>query len=252
MNAPTPVAGLVMPTPTTHAAAATLAIDIGGSGLKAAVLDAAGAMVGERVRIDTPTGAPPAAVVALLVELVHDLPAYDRVGVGFPGMVRDGIVRTAPNLGHAGWRDFPLALALQQALGRPVRVANDADVQGLAVIRGRGLELVLTLGTGFGTGLYEHGRLCPHLEISHQPFRKGQTYDQQLGDAARRAVGNRKWRRRVRQAIDNLRELVHFDQLWIGGGNARKLGRDLPADVALVDNSAGLLGAAHLWRDAAS
>ncbi|MBL9077397.1 MAG: ROK family protein [Planctomycetes bacterium] len=225
----------------------TLAIDVGGSGLKAVVLDATGTMVGERVRVDTPTGASPEAVVEVLAELVRDLPPYDRIGVGFPGMVRDGVVRTAPNLGHDGWHGFALAAALQQALGRPTRVANDADVQGLAVIRGQGLEMVVTLGTGFGTGLYEHGRLCPHLEISHQPFRKGETYDQQLGDAARRRVGNRKWQKRVLRAIDNLRTLVGFDRLYVGGGNARRLDGELPADVARVDNSAGLLGAVHLF-----
>lgn len=227
----------------------TLAIDIGGSGLKASVLDADGAMLTERVRIDTPTGAPPEAVVALLAELVRDLPEYGRVGVGFPGMVRDGIVRTAPNLGHAGWSGFALAAELQQTLGKPVRVANDADVQGLAVITGKGLEMVITLGTGFGTGLYEHGRLCPHLEISHQPFRKGETYDQQLGNAARKQAGDKKWQKRVLRAIGNLRDLVGFDRLFIGGGNSKKLDGQLPDDVTLVDNSAGIRGAVYLWRD---
>lgn len=246
MNAPSLVACHAMPNPKLHPN--TLAIDVGGSGLKAAVLDAHGAMTTERVRIDTPTGAPPEAVVALLAELVRDLPEYGRVGVGFPGMVRDGIVRTAPNLGHAGWSGFPLAAALQEALGKPVRVANDADVQGLAVVTGTGLEMVITLGTGFGTGLYQDGRLCPHLEISHQPFRKGETYDQQLGEAARKRVGTHKWQKRVLRAIDNLRDLVGFDRLFIGGGNSKKLGNELPADVTLVDNSAGIRGAVHLWH----
>jgi polyphosphate glucokinase len=227
----------------------TLAIDIGGSGLKAAVLDADGTMITDRVRVDTPTGAEPEAVVELLAELVHDLPEYGRVGVGFPGMVRDGIVRSAPNLGHEGWRGFPLADALQETLGKPVRVANDADVQGLAVITGKGLEMVITLGTGFGTGLYENGRLCPPLEISHQPFRKGETYDEQLGNAARKKVGNEKWQKHVRLAIDNMRSLVGFDRLFIGGGNSKKLDGDLPEDVEIVDNSAGIRGAVYLWRD---
>ena len=227
----------------------TLAIDIGGSGLKSAVLDAEGTMITERVRIDTPTGAAPEAVVGLLVELVRDLPEYGRVGVGFPGMVREGIVRSAPNLGNEGWRGFPLATALQETLGKPVRIANDADVQGLAVITGKGLEMVITLGTGFGTGLYENGRLCPHLEISHQPFRKGGTYDERLGNAARKKVGNTKWQKRVLRAITNMRNLVGFDHLFIGGGNSKKLEGKLPDDVTLVDNSAGIRGAVYLWRD---
>lgn len=245
MNTPPLVACHVLPTAATDVH--TLAIDVGGSGLKAAVLDPAGAMASERVRVVTPTGAPPETVVALLADLVRDLPPFDRVGVGFPGRVRDGVVRTAPNLGHDGWRGFDLAAALQTTFGKPVRVANDADVQGLAVIEGRGVELVITLGTGFGTGLYEDGRLCPHLEISHQPFRHGETYDEQLGARALAAVGKRKWRRRVHRSIDNLRDLVGFDRLYVGGGNAKRLGDDLPDDVTVVDNRAGLLGAVRLF-----
>ena len=246
MNATCLVACHVLTAPTVN----TLAIDIGGSGLKATVLDAQGAPLCDRVRIDTPVGSPPDAIVALLAELVRDLPDHDRIAVGFPGMVRDGVVRTAPNLGHDGWRGFDLAAALAKALGKPTRVGNDADVQGLAVIRGVGVEMVVTLGTGFGTALYDHGRLCPHLEISQQPFRKGETYDQQLGNAARKAVGDDKWNRRVRKAIANLRTLTHFDHLYVGGGNARKLAGRLPADVTVIDNAAGLAGGAHLWRQA--
>lgn len=229
----------------------TLTIDIGGSGLKAAVVDEQGIPLCDRVRIDTPVGSPPDAIVALLVELVRNLPDHERVAVGFPGMVRDGIVRTAPNLGHAGWAGYALASALEHALRRPVRVANDADLQGLAVVAGKGIEMVITLGTGFGTGLYEDGRVCPHLEISHQPFRKGETYDQQLGNAARKAIGRTKWQRRVLLAIDNMRALVHFDHLYVGGGNSGKLDCDLPDDVTIVDNRAGLRGGAFLWRGAA-
>lgn len=244
MNAPQ----LVAASARSDSGVPTLAIDIGGSGLKAAVVDASGAFVGERVRIDTPVGATPDAIVALLAELVRELPAHERVAVGFPGMVRNGVVRTAPNLGNDAWSGYDLAQALADALQRPVRVANDADVQGLAVIAGRGVEMVVTLGTGFGTALYHDGRLCPHLEISQQPFRQGENYDQQLGNAARKAVGNRKWRKRVWKAVANLRVLTHFDRLYVGGGNARRLEGELPADVTLVDNSAGLSGGARLWH----
>lgn len=227
----------------------TLAIDIGGSGLKATVLDPEGRPLCDRVRVDTPVGAPPARIVALLAELAHELPQFGRVAVGFPGMVRDGAVRTAPNLGNDEWRGFPLARDLGKALRAPVRIANDADVHGFAVIRGEGIEMVVTLGTGFGTALYEDGRLCPHLEISQQPFRKGENYDQQIGNLARKAIGDRKWERRVWLAIDNLRVLTHFDRLWLGGGNAQRLRNPLPDDVAIVDNQAGLAGGVHLWRD---
>lgn len=228
----------------------TLAIDVGGSGLKATVLDGGGRMLCERLRVDTPVGSHPDAIVALLATMAGELPPFERIAVGFPGVVRDGVVRTAPNLGHEAWAGYRLAEALQRALGKPARIANDADVQGLAVIRGRGIEMVITLGTGFGTGLYENGRLCPHLEISQSPFRKGETYDEQLGNAARKAVGHPKWQKRVLKAIAKLRTLVHFDHLYVGGGNAARLDCELPADVTIVDNRAGLSGGALLWRDA--
>jgi polyphosphate glucokinase len=227
----------------------TLAIDIGGSGLKAAILGPDGQMQGERVRIDTPVGGPPASIVQALVQLVEPLGGFERVAVGFPGMVRGGVVRTAPNLQHADWAGFDLAAALAEALARPTRVANDADVHGFAVIQNRGIEMVATLGTGFGTALYDDGRLCPHLELSHHPFRKGESYDEQLGDAARRRVGNKKWQKRVLLAIANMRALTHFDHLYVGGGNARRLAGELPANVTLVDNSAGLTGGARLWAE---
>ncbi|MCA8951774.1 MAG: ROK family protein [Planctomycetes bacterium] len=244
MGAPTLAACYSVP-----AVLRTLAIDIGGSGLKAAVLDSDGEMTTERVRVDTPVGAPPAEVVAALVGMVRELPAYDRVATGFPGMVRNGIVLTAPNLGHDGWSGYPLAAELEDALGRPVRVANDADVQGLAVIDGRGVEMVITLGTGFGSGLYDNGRLCPHLELSHHRFRKGETYDEQLGEETRKRIGDKKWQHRVLRAIDNMRELTHFDRLFVGGGNARRLECELPGDVTIVDNSAGVRGGIYLFED---
>ena len=227
----------------------TLAIDVGGSGLKASVLDEAGRLLTERVRVDTPVGSPPREIVDALARLVAPLGAYDRVSVGFPGVVRQGRVLTAPNLDNKGWKGFDLAGALSRALGKPVRVANDADVQGLAVIAGKGVEVVVTLGTGFGTGLYLDGRLAPHLELSHHPFRKGETYDEQLGNAARKRVGTRTWNRRVKKAIRNIRALASFDHLYIGGGNARRIDFELDPDVTIVSNDAGIKGGVALWQD---
>jgi polyphosphate glucokinase len=226
----------------------TLAIDVGGTACKASVVDQHGALLVDRVRQDTPVGSHPDQFVDALVQLVAPLPAYDRVSIGFPGMVRDGVVLTAPTLGHDAWEGYPLAQTLERRLGKPTRLGNDADVQGLGVVRGRGLEMVVTLGTGFGTALYLDGRLCPHLEIAHQPFRKGETYNEQIGDAARKRVGNGKWQKRVRKAIANMRSLTHFDHLYIGGGNSKHVGFELDGDVSLVDNSAGITGGVGLWR----
>lgn len=225
----------------------TLAIDIGGTGLKASVLDGAGKMITDRVRIPTPSKCDPLTMVETLAELVAPLPAYDRVSIGFPGVVRRGKILTAHNLGQEIWHDFDLDLAMEEALGKPVRILNDADVQGLGAISGKGVEVVITLGTGLGSCFAEDGRLSTHLELAHHPFRKGETYEQQLGNAARGEVGKKKWNKRVEKAIDTLRDLVLFDCLYIGGGNAKKLTFDLPSDVKLVSNKLGMSGGIWLW-----
>ena len=142
-----------------------------------------------------------------------------------------------------------LAGALTTAFGIPTKVANDADIQGAAVVSGRGFELVITLGTGFGTGIFYQGQLMPHLEIAHQPFRKGETYDEQLGEATRKEIGEERWNKRVLRAIANMRALMYFDHLYIGGGNSRRvLRQNLPDDVTVIDNTAGILGGIRLWE----
>jgi polyphosphate glucokinase len=240
----------------------TLAVDVGGTGLKASVLDADGAMVADRVKVPTPYPIPPDKLVTTLGKLVAPLPKAERASVGFPGMVRAGLVLSAPHFsckhgpGSAVddelvtlWSNFDLTTALTEAFGMPTKVANDADVQGAAVVSGNGLEFVMTLGTGFGSGLFYEGRLMPHLEIAHQPFRKGETYNDQIGEAARKEIGEERWNRRVRKAIKNMRALMFFDHLYIGGGNSRRLVRDdLDDDVTIVDNTAGILGGIKLWE----
>lgn len=240
----------------------TLGIDVGGTGLKASVLDETGEMETARVRVPTTYPLSPLALVKTLVELVEPLPTYDRVSVGFPGVVRGGRVRTAPHFVTVGgpgtkvddqlvhaWSGFDLAGTLEGALGRPTRVANDADLQGAAVVKGTGLELVVTLGTGVGTGLFVDGRLAPHLEIAHHPFRHDETYNEQLGEAARKRIGTKRWRKRVRLAIDTLHGLLNYDHLYIGGGNSHRLAGHLPDEITLVDNDAGILGGIKLWED---
>ena len=226
----------------------TLSIDIGGSGLKASVLDDAGQFTVPPVRVETPRPLDSSILVHAIQDLVRPLPRWDRVAVGFPGVVRRGVIRTAPNLGTEVFQGFDLAAALAEALGAPTRVGNDAEVQGLAAIHGTGVELVITLGTGFGSALFADGRPCAHLELGHHEFRKGRTYEEALGEAALEKSGKRKWRRRVRRAVDQLRVLTDFDHLYIGGGNARHLEADqLPPDVSTVDNKDGILGGIRLW-----
>jgi polyphosphate glucokinase len=232
-----------------QSAATTLAIDIGGTGLKACVLDGDGEMISERVRVATPANCAPKRMVDLLAELVAPFGSYDRVSVGFPGVVRRGRIVTAHNLGEKAWKGFNLDLALTKKLHKPVRVLNDADIQGLGAIRAKGVELVITLGTGLGSSLFEDGRLCAHLELAHHPFHKGKTYEEELGKVALKKVGKRKWNRRVGRAIETLRQLTTFDHLYLGGGNAAAVKIELPRDVTVVSNDLGMRGGIWLWRE---
>ena len=225
----------------------TLTLDIGGSGLKAGLMDEHGEMLGKRARVETPHPSPPDVVVPALVGLAHCLGAFDRVSVGFPGVVRAGRVLTAPNLGTDAWAGFELSAVLTERLGRPVRLLNDATVQGLGVITGKGLECVITLGTGFGFALYQDGRLAPHLELSQHVIHGKQTYDEYLGLAALEKSGKKRWRKRVQAMLEQLRVFVNFDKLYIGGGNARLIDFDLPADTQIVSNKAGITGGVRLW-----
>jgi polyphosphate glucokinase len=239
----------------------TLAIDVGGTGIKASVLDAAGKMVADRVRIPTTYPLAPEAFLDAVARLVKPLPTYDRVAVGFPGVVRAGRVITAPHFVTASgpgttivpelvkaWGDFAMAPELESRLGHPVRLANDADLQGLAVVTGKGLEFVITLGTGVGTALFEEGHLAPHLEFAHTPFRKGETYNEQIGEAALEKIGPRKWRKRVTLALETFSDLVNFDHCFIGGGNARLLVGKIAEPYSIVDNVAGILGGIKLFE----
>ena len=226
----------------------TLAIDIGGTGLKAIVLDDRGEPLTERSRVDTPHPATPAAVVALILPMVEALRPFDRASVGFPGVVIDGVTRTAPNL-DPSWADFRLAQRLSERLHVPVRVLNDAGVQGFGVIRGKGLEMVITLGTGMGCALFVNGHYVPNLELAHHPFRNRRTYEEYVGAHALKEVGKKKWNKRVRRVIDQINPVWNPDHIYIGGGNAKHLTVELPANVSVTSNLAGLLGGIALWRD---
>jgi polyphosphate glucokinase len=204
-------------------------------------------MVVGPVRVDTPHPSGPADLLRALVDLVQPLGAYDRISVGFPGVVRSGRILTAPNLGTAAWHAYPLASDLLQRLGKPTRVLNDASVQGLGEIEGVGLECVITLGTGFGFALFQDGTLAPHLELGQHPCAKDKTYDLYLGNAAFHKVGRPKWNKRLAKVLGFLDTLVTYDTLLIGGGNAQVIDFDLPPNVRIVPNAAGITGGVKLW-----
>jgi len=240
----------------------TLGIDVGGGSVKGALLDATAQPLGDVVRVPVTYPCPPDAMVGYVEQIAAGAGAKpDRVGLGFPGIVRGGRILTAPHFVTTSgpgspfddalvtaWDGFDLAGAVEGVVGAPVRAANDADVQGLSVVQGRGVELVITLGTGLGTALFQNGTLGPHLELSHHPFRDGESYNEQVGERARERIGDDAWRERVVLAVRTLRALTLYDTLYIGGGNSARLGPDFAEAATVVDNINGIEGCVRLWE----
>ncbi len=226
----------------------TLCIDIGGTGLKMMVVDAAGKPVTERLRELTPPKPSPEKVLELLYAMRERIGSFDRVSVGFPGVVKHGHTLGAFNLDPA-WTDFALQQTLRQKWRKPVRVANDAAIQGLGAIRGKGVELCLTLGTGMGSSLFVDGRLCPGLELAHHPWKDNKTYEDFVGRRGLLKFGHKRWNKLVAKVIAQTQALFNWDSLHIGGGNAKHLTIELPEHVRIVPNEDGLLGGVALWRD---
>jgi len=236
-------------TGTADASPVTLAIDVGGTGLKMLLVDAKGTALTDRLRSETPRPASPTAVVGALVKLAQPLLGqFDRVSVGFPGVVVDGTIRTAPNL-DGKWKAFPIARVLGMKLSRPVRALNDAGVQGFGVIEGKGVEMVLTFGTGMGTALYVDGKYVPNLELAHHPFHETKTYEDYVGGPAFKKVGKKRWNKRVARVIAQVDPIWNPRRLYLGGGNAKHLTLHLPKHVSVTENVAGLLGGIALWRE---
>jgi polyphosphate glucokinase len=251
-NEAPPAPALVPVTAASHPI--TMTIDIGGSGLKAMLLDAKGRPVSERERVVTPEVPTPEAVLKSLAELEKLLvkTKFDRVSVGFPGVVKHGCTFGAFNL-HPLWAGgFPLQEELEKLWKKPVRVGNDADVAGYGAIKGEGVELVLTLGTGLGGALFTSGHLCPGLEIGHHIWRKkGMTYEDYLGRRGLDKFGKKEWNKYLQEAIATTEALFNWDHLYLGGGNTKKIDFLPPKNVEIVSNESGLLGGVYLWKDQA-
>jgi polyphosphate glucokinase len=181
--------------------------------------------------------------------MVEDQPRFDRVSVGFPGVVVNGVVHTAVNLGGTIWAGHDVRRDVERACKKPVRVINDADLQGYGVIDRKGVELVLTLGTGLGSALFVNGHLVPNLELGHHPFKKGKTYEERISDAAMKRIGKKSWSYRVKEAIETLEPIFNYVLLHLGGGNVRHLRIKLPKNVRIFTNVDGMTGGLRLWDD---
>ena len=224
-----------------------LAVDIGGSNVKATLLNEQGQMIADYKKLPTPVPATPENVIATIEQLSKNFPGFEKISVGFPGYVKNGVIMTAPNLGTEAWRQTPLAEKLSTVLQKPVRIVNDADMQGLGVVSGKGFEIVVTLGTGFGTAVLYNGVLLPHLELAHHPVTKGKDYDAYIGDKEMARIGKQRWNKRMTRVIDILKTVFNYDHLYIGGGNSDELEFKLDDNITIVNNKDGIKGGARLW-----
>lgn len=232
---------------TPEKAMTTLAIDVGGTGIKGILLDERGKPISERIRLETPQPATPDKVLAVMDDISERLKGFDRVSIGFPGVIKNGATLTAHNLNEQ-WVGFELEKVIARRWRKPTRVCNDAAVQGYGAIRGKGLELVITLGTGLGSSLFINGTLVPGLELAHTPWRKGKTYEEYLGKDGLAKHGKKAWNKLVAKAIPVWEALFNYDHLYIGGGNAEKINFSLPSRATRVPNEDGLLGGVALWK----
>ena len=224
-----------------------LSIDIGGSNVKATVLNAEGAFLHDYEKLPTPSPATPGRVLDTIKKLVGNFASFDKIATGFPGYVKDGVIKTAPNLGTEQWVDFNLQKKLSELLGKPALVINDADLQGLSMASGKGLEMMITLGTGFGTAILKDGILLPHLELAHHPVSGKKTYDEYIGEAELIRIGEKKWNKRMKKVIGILKTVFNYDQLYISGGNADMLRFKLDSNIKIANNKDGIKGGAKLW-----
>jgi polyphosphate glucokinase len=225
-----------------------LSIDVGGSHVKATVLNKDGALTMDYQRVETPRPASPEKMLQTIHTLTKNFPVFDCISLGFPGYIKAGVVITAPNLDTSLWHNVNLQKLLSDEFGKPAKVVNDADMQGLGVVNGKGFEIVATLGTGFGTALLMDGSLLPHLEIAHHPITKNKDYDQYIGEKEMLEIGDKKWNKRVRRVLDILQTVFNYDHLYLGGGNAKKINFDLDSNITIVSNKDGIKGGARLGR----
>jgi polyphosphate glucokinase len=236
-----------MPVQTKAPTGNILSIDIGGTNIKACILNRDGKLLTDFRKTPTPKKSTPKAVLSRIKTLTKDLSAYEKISIGFPGYVKQGIVQTAPNLAENKWINIDLAQQVADLFGKPVRLINDADQQGLGIVSGKGFEIVFTLGTGFGTSLLFDGELLPHLELAHLPVSKTDDYDDFIGDKGFNKVGKKKWNKRLQYIIEIYKTVFNYDKLYIGGGNSNEINFNLDQNIKLVSNKDGIKGGAKLW-----
>ena len=238
-------------------------IDIGGTGIKGALVDVKnGELIGDRVRVETPAGGEPKAIIEAVKDLLKQLPKHDAttpIGICFPAVVRKGVTMSAANVSKK-WIGYDADAAFEKALRRHVHVLNDADAAGIAEMKygagqnETGLVIMTTLGTGIGTALFYDGTLVPNAELGHIEI-DGVDYETQAAYSAmeREGLTFKQWAARLQKYYSKLIALFSPDLIIVGGGISKQYEEFLPllkldCDIvpAAKKNNAGILGAARL------
>ena len=247
-----------------------IGIDVGGSGIKAAVVDVeAGRFRSDRLRVPTPNPSTPEAVVASIGRLVKrmtrssGLGASTPIGIGLPGVTIDGVLKSAANIDHA-WIDFPVVERVTRILERPVSIINDADAAGIAEMRfgvgrdQRGVVIFLTLGTGVGSGVFVDGVLVPNTEFGQMEIR-GRAAEKRSAAAARvrRGLSWKAWAADLDEHLDRIYQLTWPNLMILGGGVSKNADKYIPRLTvkcpvvpAQLKNDAGIIGAAIVAAEA--
>jgi len=237
----------------------TLGIDIGGSGIKGAIVDtSSGSLVSDRIRFSTPENPKPKVVAKIIVDIVNKLEYKGFIGVGFPGVVRQGIAYSAANI-HKDWIGCDANSLVSKATGHPTYFLNDADAAGLAEMRfgigkenKKGSVLFITVGTGIGSALFIDGILVPNLELGHLDI-KGKEAEHRASDATRQIekLSWKEWGRKFSRVVNTYEKLINPDLLILGGGISSRFEKyaqylDVKTKImpAKLENLAGIIGAA--------
>jgi len=236
-----------------------LGIDVGGTGIKAALVDTeTGELLSNRHRIATPAVSTPDNVAATVTQLVSEFDYSGTIGCCFPAVVIDGRAKTAGNIDKA-WRNTPIDVAFEQSTGLPFVVRNDADAAGIAEMQlgaGVGLQgmvIMITIGTGLGSGIFYNGQLIPNIELGRMPGKDGEPIEFYAGNRARKAndLSWDEWGPRFNYFLERVARVFSPDHFIIGGGASKSFSEYEDAikvpttmHIAMFRNNAGIIGAA--------
>lgn len=241
-----------------------LGIDIGGSGIKGAMVDAdTGILVSERFRLPTPQPSHPDRVADVVCELIKHFEYSGPVGVTFPGIIKNGKCLTASNI-HEDWKDAQVDAIFERHCNQKFFVLNDADAAAEAEMKfgagkgKNGLVVTITVGTGLGSGVFFNGELIPNIELGVIYGKDGRKIEHYAADSARKRedLSFRKWAKRLNFYLNHLELVMNPDLIIIGGGVSKKMDKleefldvDVPVVPAVNQNNAGIIGAAMYALD---